>query len=325
MGLTPAPAITLWLSPIIAIVRLRAQEGIAFRAIAFSAVAFVVLVACGQAGIAPAPNNPPAPTAGSAAPRATQHSLGFTIDFIDVGQGDATLITASTGETLLIDGGRSRARIRDRLEMLGVEDLDAIAATHMDADHIAGLVEVLEMFSIERIYLNGGQGESKTFSNFEDGVNSEGAEVLTVEAGDVIPLGALVLTVLHPSQLTGDSNVDSMVLLLDCGDVEVLLTGDAETPSEEAMIQAGVLYDIDVLKIGHHGSRTSSSQEFLDATKPEYGVISAGLDSQYGHPHPEIVERLEARGMILLYTDSTEFPDGVRMSSDCSTFSFDAQ
>ena len=249
-------------------------------------------------------------------------SLGFTIDFIDVGQGDATLVTAKTGETLLVDGGRSKNRLRDRLEAMGIEDLDAIALTHPDADHVAGLVEVLEMFPVERIYLNGGESDSQTFGNFMAGVEAEGATVATVTRGDTIPLGDLNLKVLHPGELSGESNHDSMVLLFDCRDVEVLLTGDAETPSEEAMIAAGALFDIDVLKIGHHGSRTSSSQPFLDALMPEAGVISAGMENSYGHPHEDVVARLAATGMQILETDTTEGADGIRMTSDCETYGF---
>ena len=109
---------------------------------------------------------------------------GFTIYFIDVEQGDATLIVASNGETLLVDGGRSKTRIRDRLERLGIEDLDAIAMTHPDADHIAGLVEVLDLYPIERVYLNGGESESQTFANLMAGIGQEGAVVVTVTRGN---------------------------------------------------------------------------------------------------------------------------------------------
>jgi beta-lactamase superfamily II metal-dependent hydrolase len=277
----------------------------------------------------PPPENPtptPVPTATSTPlpPTATPEPIGFTIDFIDVGQGDATLITAITGETLLIDGGRSRERIRDRLEQIGISDLDAIAMTHPDADHIAGLVEVLALYPIERVYLNGGQSGTATFNNLMTAIQNEGAAVETVTTGDIIALGSLELRVLHPDELTGDSNVDSMVLLLDCQEVEVLLTGDAEIESEEAMIESGLLQDIDVLKVGHHGSRTSSLQAFLDAVRPEAAVISAGLSNQYGHPHAEVIERLNAMSIAVYSTDTTDEADGVRVTSDCQTYSFGA-
>ena len=137
---------------------------------------------------------------------------------------------------------------------MGIKDMVGIALTHPDADHVAGLVEVLEMFPVERISLNGGDSDSQTFGNFMAGVEAEGAAVATVSRGDTIPLGGLTLNVVHPGELSGDSNEDSVVLLLDCAEVETLLTGDAEAPSEEKMIASGALFDIDVLKIGHHGS-----------------------------------------------------------------------
>ena len=244
---------------------------------------------------------------------------GFTIHFIDVGQGDATLITTEDGERLLVDGGRSKSRIIDRLNALGVTDLDAILATHADADHLAGLVAVLEEdYQIERIYWNGQTSDTKTFESFMDLWDAEGAEVLVVSRGDTISLGELTIRVLHPGDLSGDRNVDSIVLLVGCGTVDVLLTGDAEIPSEESMIDAGVLVEVDVLKVGHHGSRTATSPEFLEAIQPEYGVISAGLNSQYGHPHTETLEALNAAEVQVLLTDTTPDPDGVTLTTDCS-------
>jgi beta-lactamase superfamily II metal-dependent hydrolase len=248
---------------------------------------------------------------------------GFTIHFIDVEQGDATLIVASTGETLLVDGGRSKDRIRDRLERLGIEDLDAIAMTHPDADHIAGLVEALELYRIERVYLNGGETDTKTYENLVSGIEGEGAQVSTFSRGDVIPLGDLNIQVLHPGELTGDSNIDSMVLLVSCGQVEVLLMADAEAESEEEMVQAGVLSDVDVLKVGHHGSNTSSIQAFLDLVKPEVGVISAGLENSYGHPHQEVVDRLEASSVEIIVTDTSEADDTVTLETDCQDYGFE--
>jgi beta-lactamase superfamily II metal-dependent hydrolase len=263
--------------------------------------------------------NTPAP---GPSPQVLPPQTGFTIDFIDVGQGDATFITIATGETILIDGGRSRERIREMFDLLGVTDLDAIAMTHPDADHIAGLIEALDLYPIERIYLNGGDSDSQTFEKFIADSRSEGALIATVSRGDKIELGAITMSVLHPGPLSGDSNVDSMVLLLDCGDVEVLLMADAEELSESSMLAAGVLMDIDVLKVGHHGSKTSTLQAFLDAVRPEVGVISAGLNNQYGHPHPEVVDRLNAAGAQVVMTDTTDGVDTVRMTSDCRSYEF---
>jgi DNA internalization-related competence protein ComEC/Rec2 len=247
---------------------------------------------------------------------------GFTIYFIDVGQGDATLVVDRSGASLLVDGGRSGRRIRDRLQRLGVKDLDSIAMTHPDSDHIGGLPQVLELYPIEHIYLNGGESDTQIFAQLTAGVTAEGGAVTTVSRGDVIPLGGLRLQVLHPGGLTGESNVDSLVLLVSCGNVSVLLTADAEAESEQAMLAAGVLGDVDVLKVGHHGSRTSTTAEFLARVRPEVGVISAGQDNSYGHPHPEVVARLEAANVQLFTTDTTNADNTLALTSDCRSYQF---
>ena len=174
-----------------------------------------------------------------------------------------------------------------------------------DADHIAGLLEALEMFDVERYYWNGAEHDSKTFLNLVAAVAAEGSEVTVVERGDTIRLGELEIDVLHPFGLTGDSNVDSVVLQVGCGEVEVLLMADAEAPSEASLVQSGVLSDVDVLKVGHHGSRTSTTPGFISAVTPEWGVISAGLNSQYGHPHKDVLQTLEAEGVVSILTDTT--------------------
>ena len=265
----------------------------------------------------PTPTPTPSPTPTSTS---TPRPNGLQLYFIDVGQGDAILVRAGSGESLLVDGGRSRARLRERLAALGISDLDAILATHPDADHIAGLIEAFDMFNVERFYWNGQAADTQTFRDLMAAAQREGSVVTTPRRGDTIPLGGLDLRVLHPATLTGDSNADSIVLLVGCGAVEVLLTGDAETPSEGDMLAAGVLLDVDILKVGHHGSRTATSDAFLATTQPEVGIISAGIDNQYGHPHQEVVDRLTAAGVQLFYTDTTDQDDTVRLTSDCQSY-----
>ena len=273
----------------------------------------------------PTPTYTPQPTS-TTTPTPNSSIGGFSIYFIDVGQGDATLIVSNDGHSLLVDGGRSKTRIRDRLSALGIQDIDAIAATHPDADHIAGLTEVLAMYKVENVYLNGGQSSTATHADFLDAVEQEGAIVSTLQMNDTFNLGGMVIKVLHPYQLTGDSNVDSLVLQLGCGDVQVLLTGDAEIESEQSMLSENVLQDIDLLKVGHHGSRSSTSQAFLDVVQPEVGVISAGFDSQYGHPHVEVVNRLNLEGVQIFETDTTEaYDDTLKMTSNCQTYEIGGQ
>jgi competence protein ComEC len=303
-----------------------------FRLIAFILVSVVTIVGC-NGGTSTLGSEikptvaatiegtlPPTPTPTPTLTPTATSPAGFDVYFIDVGQGDSTLIIASSGESLLLDGGGSKFLIRNRLQRLGISDLDAIAMTHPHADHIAGLIEVLALYEIERIYLNGGWIGTQTFSEFMIAVNEEGSEVTTVTRGDTILLGDLAIQVLHPGDLIGDPNDDSMVLLLNCGQVEVLLTGDATAESEDEMIRSGVLADVDVLKVGHHGSGTSTSQPFLDLVRPDIAVISAGLDNQYRHPHQEVLDRLDNAGSQIWLTDVGIGDDTLHLNTNCRTF-----
>jgi beta-lactamase superfamily II metal-dependent hydrolase len=249
---------------------------------------------------------------------------GFTIHFLDVGQGDATLIVTDGGDKLLVDGGRSGERLLSRLSDLDVGKIDAVLATHADADHIAGLISVLdkeEDFDVDIVYWNGANATTNTFNNFKNLWPEDG--VTRVGRGDQITLGSLEIKVFHPDELSGDSNADSIVLLVECGTVEVLLTGDAEIPSEESMIDADILSEVDVLKVGHHGSRTATSGDFLEIANPEWAVISAGRDSQYGHPHEEVLEALGEAEVQVFLTDKTPDPDGVTMTTNCTDIEWD--
>ena len=247
---------------------------------------------------------------------------GFRVVFIDVGQGDAELITVH-GHSLLIDGGRDGPTIVRRLNSLGVTQLDAIVATHPDADHVGGLVAVLEEFQVNDIYVNGDQDTTETYAAFLAAAAAEpGALIKTLVQGDTVPLGDLSLPVLNPQAHTGDTNGDSIVLRLACGAVSVLFTGDAEEPAEQSMLAAGLVSPVTVLKAGHHGSDTSSSLPFLQALTPKVAVISAGKTNPYGHPAPATLARLASVGASLEYTDTSAGDDSVKMTSDCSTYKF---
>ena len=148
------------------------------------------------------------PASGPPQSRATQPpgvpQLSIRIDFIDVGQGDATLITVN-GDRLLIDGGRSQARIEERLNALGVTQIEAILSTHPDTDHVAGLVRVLALYDVDRVYLNGGASDNQTYANYLALVEASAADVMVLGRGDAIALGGLQLDVIHPAALTGEA------------------------------------------------------------------------------------------------------------------------
>ena len=222
--------------------------------------AFVIalaLLCLGACDPVPAPQAP-AQGEGDSAPT-VDATNGFRVVFIDVGQGDAELVTAG-GHNMLIDGGRSGATIVSRLNALHITHLDAVVATHPDADHVGGLAAVLEAYEVGDIYVNGDPGTTETYDDFLAAAAAEpGALIHTVTRGDSIPLGALSLPVLSPSARTGDTNSDSIVLRLACGPVSVLFTGDADETAEAAMLAAGLISPTTVLKAGHHGANTSTS------------------------------------------------------------------
>jgi beta-lactamase superfamily II metal-dependent hydrolase len=280
------------------------------------ALTAALLIASCQ-GIPVDPTTTPEPTAPAGV------AARLVVHFIDVGQGDATLITASTGERLLIDGGRSRSLIRERLRTLGVANLDAVVATHADADHLAGLLEVLDMYRVKRIYYHAELRTTVTYHNFVRAAQAERAQIIDPRRGDQILLGDLALAVLNPAPtLRGESNADSIVLKLSCGAVDILLLADAEAPSEQDMLAAGVVGDVEVLKVGHHGSKTGTTQPFLAAATPEHAVISAGVGNSYGHPHHDVMQALQRIGAAIVMTDTDRSTDEtVRLESDCVSYS----
>ena len=246
----------------------------------------------------------------------------LTIQFLDVGQGDAILVTIN-GHRLLVDGGPSRERLHARLQSLGVTDIDAILVTNPDADHIRGLIEALAMFQVKTFYSSASTNPSDVYTELLGAVAAEpGIRVISLLRGATVSLGGVQLNVLHPLEISGDRNNDSIALRLTCGFVSVLLMGDATTASEASMLAAGLVSKVDVVKAGHHGSRTSSGDAFVNMAKPNFVVFSAGRDSQFGHPHAEVVARYLTAGAKAVYTDTTEADDTPVMTSDCRTYSF---
>lgn len=209
------------------------------------------------------------------------------------------------GDTeVLIDGGGRSPGVTAYLEDHVNGSLEVLIATHPHADHIGGLIEVLDDFDVEEIWLNGDTSTSNTYSDFMAKVNSEGAEVKEARRGDTIVVDSLMFDVLHPIEpLVSDINDNSIVLMLSYGDIDFLFTGDATTESENSMIADGVLADIKILKVGHHGSRYSSSQAFLDIVGPEVAIYMAGSGNTYGHPHDETISALEDIGADVYGTD----------------------
>lgn len=236
---------------------------------------------------------------------ASQKDGLLKIYFFDVGQGDSILIISPNQNQVLIDGGPDN-KILSRLgEVMPFydKDIDVVVASHPHADHIVGLMDVLERYEVKNIIEAKESYNSSEFGAWEEAVKNEDANNIEAIAGKVIDLGdGVTLTILHPFQsVVGDNpknpHDDVVVAILKYGKLEVMLTGDMEAKVERRLILAGEDLDSDVLKIAHHGSKTSTSEEFLSAVSPEAAVIQVGVKNRYGHPSPEILNRLDNFGI----------------------------
>jgi competence protein ComEC len=232
----------------------------------------------------------------------------LTVAFLDVGQGDAIFIETPDDVQVLIDGGANNSVLRVLAEemAIGDRDLDVVLATHPDKDHIGGLVDVLQRYDVANIIKTNNKSETSTGEAFALALENENAEIYFAKAGQQLALGASTsILILSPSGDVRDleSNTSSIVAQLRYGGIEFMLTGDAPISIEEYLSRTfGKDLESEVLKLGHHGSRTSSGEIFLDTIKPEYGVVSAGKDNTYGHPHSEVVENLKKRDINMLNT-----------------------
>lgn len=232
----------------------------------------------------------------------------LTVAFLDVGQGDAIFIETPDRVQVLIDGGPDSGVVRELSKQLPFFDrtLDVVLATHSDKDHIGGLIDVLESYQATTIIRTENKNDTEVAALFDTMQSDEGAEVYFARAGQQLQLGAsTTLLILSPQSNPAEweSNTASIVAQLQYGESTFMLTGDAGVNIEEYLAETyGTLLQSDVLKLGHHGSRTSSGDIFLDAVSPQYGVVSAGANNSYGHPHGEVVEALEKRDIEMLET-----------------------
>jgi competence protein ComEC len=229
---------------------------------------------------------------------------------LDVGQGDSILIETPGQHTLLVDAGPpNRGRtILGYLRAEGVTQLDALVLTHSDADHIGSAAEVLDGIPVECVYVGSDRGETQLQRELDTTIKRRGIPVQPVRRGDRLKADpAVEIEVLNPAQGsrdTSDANGQSVVLLIQYGQKKFLLEGDADTEAEREMLQAygSRALDVDVLKAGHHGSQSSSSQAFLDALTPEVALISVAAKNRYHHPNPGVVERLRGEGATVYST-----------------------
>jgi len=244
----------------------------------------------------------------------------MAVHFLDVGQGDSEFIELPNGETMLIDAGEpdmGKTVVED-IKALGYSAITYVVATHPHSDHIGGMAEVFYAFDIENVYLPDIVSSSGVYDGFLSAIEAENCNVTEAEAGvTVIDRDGITARFVAPVNSTyyEDLNNYSAVLKLDYGENSFLFMGDAEQLSEKE-ITADI--SADVIKVGHHGSRTSSSQEFVNRVFPAYAVFEVGKDNSYGHPHREVLERWQKTGAEILRTDEngtiTIISDGKELS-----------
>lgn len=248
----------------------------------------------------------------------------LTVAFLDVGQGDAVFIEAPNGNQMLIDGGPSAVVLRTLGEVMPFYDrsIDVVLATHPDKDHIGGLPAVFDRYAVSYFFESGVSGTTAAYRALLDAVRAEGIGSSVARRGVAIDLGSgVVFEILFPDRdPTGmDTNDASVVAKVVYGGTSFLLTGDSPQRIEQYLAALdGAKLKTDVLKVGHHGSKTSSADAFLGFASPLHAVISSGAENQYGHPHREVLDRLARFGIAVARTDKS---GTVRFSSDGAALS----
>ncbi len=231
------------------------------------------------------------------------------IHFIDVDQAKAILVCAPTGEFMLVDAGSdaSEPQLLSYLDDINPEQLEIAVFTHPHEDHIGGADAVLREYTAKKILLPDVSVQTTPFEKMLEQMEMQaenGSEIIVPEIGDIFELGGVDVTILSP-EIASEENLNnsSIVMRLEWEEASVLLTGDAEKDIELELVTSGVNLEADVLDAGHHGSDTSSTDEFLDAVDPEIMVISCGVDNSYGHPALSVIDRLNDRRIPFYRTD----------------------
>lgn len=247
----------------------------------------------------------------------------LTIHFIDVGQGDATLILCDNHAMLIDSGDNSKGTtLQLYLTKQGVEKLDYLVLTHPDADHIGGADVIITKFDIDTIFMSDYPEDTKTYEEVLDALNQKNKNWSMPSVGDTYTLGDAAFTILAPLDTYSNSNDSSIALMLTHGENKFLFTGDCSENAEDDLIAGGQNLSANVYQVGHHGSRYSSSKTFMDAVSPTYAVISCGEDNSYGHPSAEALNRFRAMGIQVFRTDEqgsiVATSDGENIAWNCA-------
>lgn len=257
-------------------------------------------------------------------PTTTQNTVtlsgqNLTVHFLDVGQGDSILLEID-GKSMLIDSGESDQGkvVTAYLQDQGISTLDYVVATHPHSDHIGGMNEILNNFQVEHFIDSGYPHTSKTYENMLTTIDQKNIPFQVAQAGQKIDFDPAVdIEILNPAKTySEDLNENSVVLKVTYGTTSFLLMGDAGLETEERIMKAGYNVDSDILKVGHHASRSGSGASFISAVSPEASVIEVGAGNDYGHPHAEILEKLQKASKVY----RTDLDGTITVTTDGSTY-----
>ncbi|AOV07079.1 MBL fold metallo-hydrolase [Sporosarcina ureilytica] len=234
-------------------------------------------------------------------------SPSLRVHYINVGQADATLLQLVDEEeafNILIDTGDWNANdVVNYLQKEKISEIDLITITHPHADHIGQLDKIINTFNVGEVWMNGDTMNSQVFLNALEAIEKNGVDYYEPRAGETFDIGALQIDVVHPMDLSLNTNSNSIVIRIQYGDIAFLFTGDAERAAEDKMLASGANLNAHILHLGHHGSKTSTSVPFLEAVNPEVAIYSAGMNNAYGLPDMEVIERVNAHHTIVYGTD----------------------
>ena len=258
----------------------------------------------------PTPETTPEETATSTptetpTPEPTKEAGEMKVHFLDVGQG-LSILVQSDGQTMIYDGGdkSTSSFVVSYLQKQNITTIDYLISSHYDSDHMAGLIGCLNAFDVKNVISSDYEHDSKLYQSFIQTVADKGLPMQHPAVGTEFSFGSGSFQILAPATIDpNDSNKNSVAIKLTNGDNSFIFTGDAENTSEKAMCESGIDLSCDVLVPGHHGSATATSWDFLQATVPEYAVISCGKDNQYGHPDKDVMDKLESMDIQVYRTD----------------------
>ena len=243
------------------------------------------------------------------------------VHFIDVGQADCAVICTDNGN-IIIDAGMnaSEDEMKAYIDKLGIKSFRYAIFTHPHEDHIGGAEVIMKNYRVENVIIPDLEATTKVYEAMLDSIEESSARVKVIEAGDTFDfsVGSLKAKILGPVEIDDEPNDASIITKITYGKTDLLFMGDAETHSEELLLRKYIMGELraDIIKLGHHGSNTSSSPEFLRAVSPDVAIISCGLDNKYGHPHSETLDTLEDQKIQYYRTDMqgsvicTITPDG---------------